>query len=162
MSDEFLMKPIGFVKTDFKTREGMPIQGLLSPESEGVIVLKEYFAQGLRDLEGFSHAIIIYCFHLSEGYSLLQKPFLDECEHGVFSIRSPRRPNPIGMTVVEVKEVGRDFIRVSGVDAVDGTPVLDIKPYIPEFDSVNDANVGWIRGMIRENAVSDSRFSDEG
>jgi tRNA-Thr(GGU) m(6)t(6)A37 methyltransferase TsaA len=152
---------IGIIRTPHKTREGTPIQ---PPGAKGVIGKVEVdpaFSEGLIDLEGFSHLILIYHFHLSEGHELTVRPFLDKKPHGVFSTRAPRRPNPIGLSVVRLVSVNGCTLTVEGVDMVDQTPLLDIKPFVPEFDIPDDdIRTGWLE-QNSENAQkmkADNRF----
>ena len=115
---------------------------------------------GLKDLEGFSHVFLIYHFHLSEGYSLEVKPFLDDQDHGVFATRAPRRPNPIGISIVRLVRVDGPILYIEDVDVVDGTPLLDIKPYVPEFDVRPAERIGWFSGKAElvEQTRADERF----
>ena len=144
MSSEITMKPIGVISSPRKdVSDNVPIQGALDPESEGEIRIYPEFSEGLRDLDGFSHLIVIYAFHRCRGSRLTVRPYMDTEERGVFATRSPHRPNHIGLTVARIVSIGDNCIRISGIDVIDGTPVLDIKPYIPSFDSVADARAGW-------------------
>jgi len=102
----------------------------------------------LKDIEGFSHIIILYFFHESRDYSLSVKPFLDSDRHGVFATRHPNRPNPIGISVVRLLERRGSILRVKGVDVLDGTPLIDIKPYVPSFDQATDAKIGWLKDRL--------------
>lgn len=133
--DEYKMRVIGYVRSPYREPEQIP-RGLGTKHTaEGVLELLPEFAAGLRDIEGFSHIIVIWVFHKSEGYDLVGTPPSDDKPHGVFSTRSPRRPNPIGLTAVELLRREGNSLHVRGVDMLDGTPVLDIKPYtssIPE------------------------------
>ncbi|MDY6932399.1 MAG: tRNA (N6-threonylcarbamoyladenosine(37)-N6)-methyltransferase TrmO, partial [Halobacteriota archaeon] len=104
----------------------------------------EEYEEGLSDLDGFSHIILIFAFHKSNGFSLKVKPFLDDSVRGLFATRSPRRPNKIGMSIVNLIEIKGNILSVKGVDMIDGTPLLDIKPYIPEFDERDDVRTGWL------------------
>jgi tRNA (adenine37-N6)-methyltransferase len=117
---------------------------------EGQIELDPSLAPGLKDLEGFSHLILLYHFHRTEGYDLLARPFLDSDLHGVFAIRTPRRPNPIGLSVVRLLGIEGNVLRISDVDILDGTPILDIKPYVPEFDHREGARIGWLEGRVQK------------
>ena len=157
-------KPIGVIHSPFKDLEGMPIQPIGAQGIKGEIHLKEEYKEGIIDLEGFSHVILIYHFHLSHGYQLKVKPFLDEEKRGVFATRAPKRPNPIGISVVRLEKVERNILHISNVDIVDGTPLLDIKPYIPYFDlgKSEKVTIGWFEDKYNEaaNKKSDNRFLD--
>jgi tRNA (adenine37-N6)-methyltransferase len=142
MDVNFVMLPIGIIRTPFTQPQGMPIQPVFSQETGRVEVLPEY-AEGLQDLEAFSHVILIYALHRSEGYSLRVKPFLDDVARGLFATRYPCRPNPIGLSTVRLLSRRDNVLEVEGIDVLDGTPLLDIKPYVPEFDSKADAYAGW-------------------
>ncbi len=158
----FQFRPIGIIRTPFTRKQGTPIQGHLAPESSGTVEVFPEYADGLKDIEGFSHIVLVYCFHKSEGYKLLARPFLDDIERGVFAMRAPRRPNPIGLTAVRL--VGREgnILRVSGVDMLDGTPLLDIKPYVPEFDHFDDIRRGWLEKQLDnpQRTRADDRFEE--
>ena len=155
-------KPIGIIRSPFKELEGMPIQPVGACGITGEIHIEKEYQEGLVDLEEFSHIILLYHFHLSNGYSLRVKPFLDEKKHGIFATRAPKRPNPIGISVVGLEKVEDNIIHISNVDIVDGTPLLDIKPYIPHFNCVNEEElcVGWFEDKHHEaaNKKSDNRF----
>jgi tRNA-Thr(GGU) m(6)t(6)A37 methyltransferase TsaA len=151
-------KPIGVIHTPHGNREGIPIQGGLHSDSKGTVEVFSEYSEGLAGLQGFSHIILLYLFHNCGNYSLRQKPFLDDVEHGVFAIRSPNRPNPLGMTVVGLEWTDDNVLYVSGADMLDGTPLLDIKPYVPEFDSPGNACIGWLEGKIKGRHLSDGRF----
>lgn len=152
---------IGTIHTPFSRIEGMPIQPNGAEGLEGKIVLEDEFVPGLRDLEGFSHLILIYHLHRMEGYSLEVKPFLDTATHGIFATRSPRRPNPIGLSVVRLLSVEGSVIRFANPDMLDGTPLLDIKPYVSEFDRREPEREGWFEGKATAawSTKSDARFS---
>ncbi|MDO5736478.1 MAG: tRNA (N6-threonylcarbamoyladenosine(37)-N6)-methyltransferase TrmO [Propionibacteriaceae bacterium] len=137
---------IGVVHTSFHTKAEAPIQGAFVPDAEGVLEVHEEFEDGLDDIEGFSHLILIYVFDRGGEVDLRPVPFLDDRPHGVFATRNPRRPNRLGLTVVRLlRREGRRLI-IKGVDILDGTPVVDIKPYVPRFDSVPEALEGWFSG----------------
>lgn len=157
-------KPIGIIKSPFKQLDGMPIQPIGACGVHGEIHIKEEYKDGLADLEEFSHIMLIYHLHLSNGYSLRVKPFLDDKKHGIFATRAPKRPNSIGISVVKLEKVDGAVLYISNVDIVDGTPLLDIKPYIPHFDKKEDENVciGWFEDKHKEasNKKSDKRFID--
>lgn len=140
------LSPIGVIRTPHKTREGTPIQPSGAKEVIGRVEVEAPFQKGLKDLEGFSHLFLLYYFHLSEGYDLAVKPFLDKITRGLFSTRAPRRPNAIGLSVVRLLSIEDGVLVVKGVDMVDGTPLLDIKPYVPDFDNPDGAiKTGWLR-----------------
>ncbi|WP_424358255.1 tRNA (N6-threonylcarbamoyladenosine(37)-N6)-methyltransferase TrmO [Methanocella sp. MCL-LM] len=147
IDNEVTFKVLGYIHTPFTDPDHTPIQPVFSTAPGTVEVLPEY-APGLKDLEGFSHLILIYYFHKVKGYSLLQKPFLDNSqERGIFSIRHFRRPNPIGFSVVELQGVNGNVLEVTGIDVLDGTPLLDIKPYIEQFDCRHGVKSGWAQGV---------------
>jgi tRNA-Thr(GGU) m(6)t(6)A37 methyltransferase TsaA len=151
-----IVTPIGVIHTPYTTMERVPIQPCYSNQVGEVEVFTEY-EKGLEDIDGFSHIVILYFFHKSEGYSLIVKPFLDSHEHGLFATRHPNRPNPIGVSVVKL--VGRKgrVLRVEGIDVLDGTPLIDIKPYVPGFDQRTDVKIGWLEGRVQTNQESMER-----
>jgi tRNA-Thr(GGU) m(6)t(6)A37 methyltransferase TsaA len=138
----------------------MPIQPT-GTEATGTVELDEEYTEGLRDLGGFSHCILVYYLHhADDGVSMTVEPFLDDTERGLFATRAPNRPNPIGVSVVEVLEVDGPEVEVGGIDTLDGTPVLDIKPFVPEFDAPEEATTGWLGSVAdgARKARSDDRF----
>lgn len=139
--------PIGVIHTPFKCKKDTPIQPFKSKAIGKVEIFKKY-QDGLEDIEGFSHLILIYRFHKSRGYRLKVKPFLDDKPHGLFATRYPRRPNQIGLTVVKLLKRKDNILLVKGIDVIDGTPLLDIKPYIPEFDKTEKIKKGWLEEKI--------------
>ncbi len=159
--DSIVLNPIGIIRTPHKSLEGTPIQPCGACGILGTVEVEEAFREGLLDLKGFSHLFLLYLFHQSKGFNLTVKPFLDDARHGVFSTRAPRRPNPIGLSVVRLVEVREGTLHVEGVDMVDGTPLLDIKPFIPDFDlPCGEIWTGWLSGRSK-NATSlkaDNRF----
>ncbi len=138
----------------------MPIQPSGAKGVQGKVRLFSEYKAGLKDLDGFSHIILVYHFHLSKGFSLKTKPFLDDAVRGVFATRAPRRPNLIGLSVVELEKIEGTTLYISNVDIVDGTPLLDIKPYVPEFDLREDIKIGWLtnRSNLATKKKSDDRF----
>ncbi len=152
--------PIGIVRSPFKDIVGMPIQPQGASGISGTVELCPEFVPGLKDLEGFSHLILLYHFHLCEGYSLEVKPFLDDRRHGVFATRSPRRPNAIGLSTVRLTDIEGPVLHILDVDIVDGTPLLDIKPYVPQFDVRTTDRIGWFSGKVQRvgEAKADGRF----
>lgn len=153
------MRPIGVIRTRFIEQAGTSIQGCMAPEEIGTIEIHEEFAEGLADLDGFSHLWLIYCFNQIRGWKLKVKPYLDTVEHGIFATRSPCRPNPIGMTCVRLLRVEENILTVAGTDMLDGTPLLDIKPCVPAFDHAPVDAIGWYSSKIPEEKVlADRRF----
>jgi len=143
------LKPIGIIHSPYKSRKGIPIQPSFSEEIGEIEVFREY-EPGLEDMEGFSHIIILYLFHESKGYNLHVKPYLDENLRGLFATRAPARPNPIGLSIVKLMGRKGNILKVGGIDVVDKTPLLDIKPYVPEFDHRENVKIGWLEGKIRK------------
>lgn len=139
---EFSLKAIGIIHSPFTEKESVPIQPTRSGALGQVEVYPE-FSAGLQDLDGFSHIILLYLFHQSVGFNLLVKPFLDDRLHGLFATRHPCRPNPIGLSIVRLVACRGNYLEIEGVDILDGTPLLDIKPYVPDFDLHSDAKTGW-------------------
>lgn len=139
---EITMRPIGVIRSPFTEKDQTPIQTSRS-NARGTVEVDPKFIEGLADLEGFSHIFILYAFHNSSGYSLRIKPFLDNKERGLFATRYPRRPNQIGLSVVQLLAVEGNILSIQGVDVLDNTPLLDIKPYVPDFDVRVDVRVGW-------------------
>ncbi|MBZ2170647.1 tRNA (N6-threonylcarbamoyladenosine(37)-N6)-methyltransferase TrmO [Nitratidesulfovibrio sp. SRB-5] len=152
--------PVAHMRTPFTNVRGMPIQPVGAQGVAGSIDVLPEFAEGLADIEGFSHLLVIYHLHECKGFTLRVKPFLDNDEHGVFATRSPRRPNPIGISVLRLTGVTGNRLHVENVDMLDGTPVLDIKPYVPTFDVWDADRTGWF-ATVADNAVqcrADDRF----
>lgn len=139
----FEMQPIGFVRSTYSETAQIPKGCGAKHEAEGVLDILPEFEQGLTDIEGFSHLFVIWTFHQAEGYSLLGKPPTDDRAHGVFATRSPRRPNPIGLTVVEMIRREGTRLHVRGIDMLDGTPILDIKPYLSSVPA-EKLKRGWL------------------
>lgn len=152
--------PIGFIYSPFKTLENMPIQPGGALGIKGSIELFPRYQPALLDLEGFSHIYLIYHFHKAQGVSLQPTPFLDTKPHGLFATRAPKRPNPIGISIVKLISIKENILNIENVDILDGTPLLDIKPYVPDFDEVDSVRIGWLKdraGNVRERR-SDQRF----
>jgi tRNA-Thr(GGU) m(6)t(6)A37 methyltransferase TsaA len=158
--NEIRYKPIGVIHSPFKDVQGMPIQPTGAMGIAGTIEIEPEYCDGLKDIEGFSHIVLIYHFHLSDGYSLLVKPFMDDSLRGVFSTRAPRRPNPVGISIVRLVKVEGSILHIENVDIVDGTPLLDIKPYVPEFDVQKNVRIGWLSDKAdKANEIkADGRF----
>jgi len=153
-------RPIGVIHSPFKEPEGTPIQAAAAQAVHGTIEVFQEYAEGLEDLGGFSHIILIYHFHLSKGSSLKVRPFLDDQAHGVFSTRAPGRPNPIGISVAELIHIKGNILQIKGMDIIDGTPLLDIKPYVSDFDARASDKKGWLERNLHKlsKAIDDGRF----
>jgi len=144
MKSEIKLKPIGIIHTPYKEPKGIPIQGKFDKDIIGQAELFSEYQNGLKDIEGFSHIILIYYFDRSKDEKLVGKPFLEDDLHGVFAIRSPHRPNHIGFSIVKLEKVEKNIVIFSEVDMLDGTPLLDIKPYVSYFDSREKVKNGWL------------------
>ena len=145
-------RPIGVIHSPFQTIEGMPIQPAGAAGVQGSVEVWPEFAAGLQDLEGFSHIILLYHFHRVKEARLIVTPFMDTQPRGVFATRAPKRPNPIGVTVAELLTVENNVLHVRGLDALNGTPVLDLKPYLfhDSYDGVPDSTVAdWVQKLIQ-------------
>ena len=154
-------KPIGTIHSPYKEKRGVPIQGIFDPESKGRIDIFEEFEPGLKDIEGFSHLILLYLFDRSKGYNLICKPYMEDKNHGVFATRAPKRPNPIGLSVVRLEKREGPVLYIAEVDMLDETPLLDIKPFYPDVDHRKNTRVGWLEGRLKDpnrRIVSDDRF----
>ncbi|TET51386.1 MAG: tRNA (N6-threonylcarbamoyladenosine(37)-N6)-methyltransferase TrmO [Dehalococcoidia bacterium] len=141
------LKPIGTIYSPYKNTGEVPYQAYKNEEISQIEVFKE-FEEGLQDIEGFSHIIVIYWFHKSQGYQLLVRTPHDDSLHGLFATRSPHRPCPLGLSVVELVAREKNILKVKGLEAVDGTPLLDIKPYLPSVDQRTPVEVGWLEGRL--------------
>ena len=150
--------PIGIVHSPFKTIEGTPIQPSRAQKARGSVEVFAEYAEGLSDLDGFSHIILLCHLHQSQGYRLKVIPFLDTEPHGLFSTRAPLRPNPIGLSIVKLCDIEERTLLIEGIDFLEGTPVLDIKPYVSEFDHRAESRFGWIETTRKQTQVADDRF----
>jgi len=160
--DTIEFHPIGTIHTPFKDPKGAPIQPRRSGGSKGTIVIHDKFVDGLKDLDGFSHIVLLFYFHRSEGYKLRVIPFLDDVERGLFATRAPRRPNQIGLSVVQLERIEGNILHIKNVDMLDGTPLLDIKPYVHAFDNEESVRIGWLenKSHIAKNTRADKRFEE--
>ena len=147
--------PIGIIHSPYTELVGMPIQPTAARGVAGTVEVSPEYCAGLKDLDGFSHIILLYHFHRSQGYALEVKPFMDDETRGLFSTRAPRRPNPIGLSVVRLVAVEGCTLHIEDVDILDGTPLLDIKPYVPAFDGRDAKRIGWL--AARQSAVNNTR-----
>jgi tRNA-Thr(GGU) m(6)t(6)A37 methyltransferase TsaA len=155
------LKPIGIIHSPFASPQGMPIQASGAKGIRGTVEVFPEYSEGLEDLDGFSHLHLLYFFHLAKPSALKVKPFLDDTERGLFATRAPSRPNPIGISVVRLMKVEKHRLHVEDIDVVDGTPLLDIKPYVPEFDVRKADRIGWLEATRTkaEKTSSDARFA---
>jgi len=153
-------KPIGIIHTPFLTLNNIPIQNVGATEEIATIEIFPEFAEGLKDLEGFSHIILLYHLHLVQNSALIVKPFMDTVPRGIFATRSPIRPNPIGFTIVKLVGINNNLLTIKHFDMLNNTPLLDMKPYISTIDEIKDSKSGWLTGKIQnfETTKSDSRF----
>ncbi len=157
---EIVYRPIGIIHSPFTELAGMPIQPAGAVGVVGTAVIHPEFTPGLQDIDGFSHIILLYHLHREAAASLLVTPFLDTQPRGVFATRAPRRPNPIGLSVVRLVRMEQNILHIENVDILDETPLLDVKPYVPEFDHQPEIRTGWLekaQGQA-QNKKSDDRF----
>ena len=157
---QITLEPIGTIHSPFTDLKDMPIQPVGVACRAGTAHILPGFVDGLKDLDGFSHLILLYHLHRAQRTDLRVKPFLDPEQKGVFATRAPTRPNHIGLSVVELVKVEGAVLHLARVDILDGTPLLDIKPFVPEFDQPSDVRTGWLaaaRGSVRSK-TSDDRF----
>jgi len=154
------LNPIGTIHTPFKKRGGMPIQPAGAAGVKGTVEVFADYQAGLKDLDGFSHVTLLFFLHRSRGFDLEVIPFMDTRPRGLFATRAPRRPNPIGLSTVQLDRVEGGILHIRNVDILDGTPLLDIKPYVPEFDSPKQIRTGWLEQARKtvDKRKSDDRF----
>jgi len=154
---------IGIINSPFKNIEKMPIQPGGALGIAGSIELDEKYVPALKDLEGFSHIYILYHFHRVNGWKPVVTPFLDNTARGLFATRAPKRPNPIGLSVVRLLGIKGNQLKIENVDVLDGTPLLDIKPYLSDFDHFKETSSGWLQDVSEEvkHTRSDQRFKDD-
>jgi tRNA-Thr(GGU) m(6)t(6)A37 methyltransferase TsaA len=154
MENEIRLNPIGIIHTPYTKAEGIFIQGKFNKTVTGKIEVFEEYKEGLKDLSGFSHLILIYYFNQSKQQKLIGNPFLEDKHHGIFAIRHPDRPNHLGFSIVKIKNIKDNIIIFSEVDIFDKTPLLDIKPYVSHFDSRKNVKNGWIEKHFKKNKLS--------
>ena len=159
--EPIILEPIGVIHSSHINIEGMPVQPTGAVGFEGTVEIDEKYAEGLKDLEGFSHIILIYQFHKVQGYVLQLVPFMDTKPHGVFATRAPKRPNKIGFSIVPLKKIEKNILYFEQADMLDGTPVIDIKPFYPKYDNKTDVKIGWLADVDPVDITqlrSDDRF----
>ena len=157
---EIKFKPIGIIHSPYTKLHDMPIQPSAASGVKGRVEVDEKYLPALSDLEGFSHIYLLYHFHLAKSYQLKVIPFLDDQERGLFATRAPKRPNPIGLSVVKLIRVEGHILHVENIDIINGTPLLDIKPYIREMEAAKDIRIGWLEKHASkiDSQLSDKRF----
>ena len=158
MDKEIKLKPIGIIHTPYKEPKGIPIQGRFEKNTTGQIELFPEYQQGLKDIEGFSHLILIYYFNRAKEEKLIGRPFLEDELHGIFAIRSPIRPNHIGFSVVKLEKMENNIITFSEVDILDNTPLLDIKPYVSHFDARENVKNGWLEKHFTDSRMPNAKL----
>lgn len=161
--DEIRIRPIGVIRTPFIEIVATPIQPIAAEGITGRLEIQPEYEEGLEDLAGFSHITLLYYFHRVHSYALKVVPFMDTVERGVFATKAPKRPNHIGVSTVKLLSISGTTLEVEGVDMLDGTPLLDIKPFYPRYDNRDNVTLGWIenhRDFPLERMKADSRFAD--
>ncbi len=158
MTESVTFRLIGLIRTPYAEPEGMPIQASAAVGVRGHVELDPSLDEGLADLDGFSHLILVYHLHLVTSSQMTVTPFLDDQPHGIFATRSPARPNAIGLSTVRLTAIEGSTMHILDVDMVDGTPLLDIKPYVPAFDQRDDVRVGWFTDRL--GGLADARADD--
>lgn len=155
-----IIEPIGMIYTPFKELENMPIQPKGASNTIGKLIIDQKYADGLKDLDGFSHIYLIYHFHKANRTELVTTPFMDSVPRGIFSTRSPLRPSHIGISITKIISIQDNIVTIEGIDILNETPLIDIKPYIPEFESVVDVKTGWMNKNDTDVKLklSDNRF----
>jgi tRNA-Thr(GGU) m(6)t(6)A37 methyltransferase TsaA len=155
------LKPIGVIHSPFTQPTGTPIQPPFADGAEGRVVVDEQYAEALKDLAGFERIWLVYWFDRAPPARLTVVPFLDETPRGLFAVRAPCRPNPIGLSAVRLLGIEGSVLRVADLDVLDGTPLLDIKPYVPRFDSFPGSRHGWLEGAEHRRGLADDRFAGQ-
>lgn len=158
---DIVYHPIGVIRSPFTETAGMPIQPRAAGQTAGAVEVDPRYREGLADLEGFSHVILLYHFHRAAACRLCVTPFLDAQPRGVFATRAPTRPNPIGISVVRLERVEGATLHVEGIDVLDGTPLLDIKPHVPDFAAPGALRLGWLTDRMAQapGQTADERFT---
>ena len=159
MTEPLSLSPIGIVRSPWTAQAGTPIQPAFAEGAEGTVEVRPDLAAGLADLDGFSRIWLLYWLHRADGFALTVTPYLDDTPHGLFATRAPRRPCPIGLSCVRLLGVDGAVLRIADVDLLDGTPLLDIKPYVPRFDAWPDERAGWLPTSPEKRGRADDRFA---
>ncbi len=159
--ETIILNPIGVIRTPHKNIKNIPIQPIAAEGFKGYIELLPEYIDGLKDLDGFSHITLLYRFHKIEKYELQVIPFMDTEKHGIFACKAPKRPNAIGLSTVKLIKIEGNIIHIEQVDMLDGTPLIDIKPFYPKYDNRENVKIGWLeknKNMPIEKLRSDERF----
>jgi tRNA (adenine37-N6)-methyltransferase len=159
--EQIIINPMGVIRTPHTDIMNMPIQPIAAEGVKGTIELLPEYAEGLSDLEGFSHITLLYHFHKIEGFKLKVIPFMDTQERGIFSCKAPKRPNAIGTSTVRLLCIEENIVHIEQVDMLDGTPLIDIKPFYPKYDNRNNVTMGWLeknKDIPVEAMRADDRF----
>ena len=156
------LDPIGVIRSDHQTAAGTPIQPRYAEQCEGQVIVEPGFEEALEDIEGFDRIWLIYLLDRAGDFRPRIIPYRDIREHGLFATRSPCRPNPIGLSVVQLVARNRNVLQVRGIDVLDGTPLIDIKPYVPAFDAYPESKAGWLDEGRSERTLADDRFHEPG
>jgi tRNA-Thr(GGU) m(6)t(6)A37 methyltransferase TsaA len=154
------MRSIGVIRTPFREQTGTPIQPRFAGEAEGLVEIFEPYVAALADVDGFERIWLLFLLDRARPWQPRVTPYLDTVQRGLFATRAPARPCPIGLSVVELLSIHDNRLRVRGVDIIDGTPLLDLKPYVPRFDAFPDSRAGWLDAKGIEAPDADNRFSD--
>ncbi|MGB2876739.1 MAG: tRNA (N6-threonylcarbamoyladenosine(37)-N6)-methyltransferase TrmO [Dehalococcoidales bacterium] len=155
------VQTIGIIRSPFKEPTGTPIQASVAQDAEGIIEVYPQFVQGLKDLDGFDRIWLLYWFHQAAPAKMIVTPFMDDKPRGLFATRAPCRPNPIGISPVRLLKIEASCLHIADIDVLDGTPLLDIKPYAPKFDHFAVGRVGWMEGAEHNRRLADNRFSPQ-
>lgn len=161
---QITINPIGIIRTPHTGIKNMPIQPLASENAKGYIELLPQYVPGLKDLEGFSHITLLYHFHKIKEFNLEVVPFMDTEKRGIFACKAPKRPNAIGLSTVKLIRIEKNMIHIEQVDMLDGTPLIDIKPFYPRYDNRENVKIGWLeknKNMPLEKLKADERFANE-
>lgn len=159
--NKIIIQPIGIIHTPYTEVQNMPIQPIAAGNNSGYIELLPEYEPGLKDLDGFSHITLVYHFHKIAGFELQVVPFMDTEKHGIFATKAPKRPNALGISTVKLIKVEGNILHIEQVDMLDGTPLLDIKPFYPRYDNRFDVKIGWLeknKDMPLEKLRADVRF----
>ena len=162
METSIQIEPIGIIHTPFKQAQGTPIQPIKGKGGKGWVEMDDAYADGLKDLDGFERIWLLFWCHRASEVKMHVKPYMDTEIRGLFSTRAPSRPNAIGMSCVKLLSIAGNRLEIEDVDMLDGTPLLDIKPYVAKFDTFEVSRCGWTDNVTNENTKADNRFLQDG